>query len=490
MIHDRNALLTAAIVLALLGVWLTVAGYAFTIGFLAAAIVVLAGLSSTAGDVAGIRIGLNILGGIIVILVSASLAPLLASYQPAGPAGVASPLPLLEVQILQAEPGRNHHQQATATKAAIALQTQNAHEVSSRSSVPTTLATPSPSSPNSNVTHSVRQRCPTVSWNPMEGAANPSVPPSPRPAGDRPPGEQPRRDRQQHDRRREQRCRDVEQSDDDRRRGPRGGRSQRGSSGRPDPPDASSARAMSPAAKIHSAAQNCKRKPSRSARPTCQSEAGAPTSARFDVGPWVAAGRTRLTQRQPPKRTGSIPTADTRSAYATTRRRRNPTIWPAAARRTSGSDPPRHRVRRIPSTTRTRIATMAIITSQGFASTLMNSSEPAAVRCRNHPLLRHPPVVLRPRDARPSSCCQLTGVVHCVFVFGPVGPLLNDGAFSPHRPVKSSQANSPDAGGGVSGSNTTTGSTAPRERSCCRIRIQRRHFAEPPCLREVGRMRP
>lgn len=78
VIHDRNALLTAAIVLALLGVGSLWRGYAFTIGFLAAAIVVLAGLSSTAGDVAGIRIGLNILGGIIVILVSASLAPLLA----------------------------------------------------------------------------------------------------------------------------------------------------------------------------------------------------------------------------------------------------------------------------------------------------------------------------------------------------------------------------------------------------------------------------
>ncbi len=78
LVHDRDALLTLAIVLVLLGVGSLSRDYAFTIGFLAAAIVVLAALSSTAGDVAGIRIGLNLLGGAIVIMVAWMLTPLLA----------------------------------------------------------------------------------------------------------------------------------------------------------------------------------------------------------------------------------------------------------------------------------------------------------------------------------------------------------------------------------------------------------------------------
>ena len=46
----------------------------------------------------------------------------------------------------------------------------------------------------------------------------------------------------------------------------------------------------------------------------------------------------------------------------------------------------------------------------------------------------------RHRLLRPSSTCQVTGVAHCVFVTGPVGPLLNDGACWPQWPVNDSHA--------------------------------------------------
>jgi len=52
-------------------------GYAFTVGFAAAAIIVLAGISSTASTVAAERIGLTVAGGAAVLLISAAITPLL-----------------------------------------------------------------------------------------------------------------------------------------------------------------------------------------------------------------------------------------------------------------------------------------------------------------------------------------------------------------------------------------------------------------------------
>src|SRR5262249_33805253 len=62
---------------------------------------------------------------------------------------------------------------------------------------------------------------------------------------------------------------------------------------------------------------------------------------------------------------------------------------------------------------------------------------------------------------RHSSCDQLIGSVHCVFTFGPVGPLFGPLAFWPQCPSKPSQANGASAeDGGESGSSTTFGRSA------------------------------
>ena len=65
----------------------------------------------------------------------------------------------------------------------------------------------------------------------------------------------------------------------------------------------------------------------------------------------------------------------------------------------------------------------------------MKSSDPPAVRLQN-PRSAGPGAGGRDTaDVRPSSSCQVIGLAHWVLVTGPVGPLLNDGAFSPQRPV-------------------------------------------------------
>ena len=53
------------------------------------------------------------------------------------------------------------------------------------------------------------------------------------------------------------------------------------------------------------------------------------------------------------------------------------------------------------------------------------------------------------------SSAQVTGSVHCVFVFGPVGPLFGPLSFWPHRPLNASQAYGAVAEAGAAGRRTT-----------------------------------
>ena len=56
---------------------------------------------------------------------------------------------------------------------------------------------------------------------------------------------------------------------------------------------------------------------------------------------------------------------------------------------------------------------------------------------------------------RHSSSDQVTGSVHCTFVFGPVGPVFGPCSFCPQWPAYASQANGAVADrGGASGKST------------------------------------
>ena len=124
------------------------------------------------------------------------------------------------------------------------------------------------------------------------------------------------------------------------------------------------------------------------------------------------------------------------------------------------------------STSRTRKPRIRTPTSTGESSAAMNSSDPSRVRSQKESTAGPPTTGRATAPSRPSSSCQVTGCAHWVFVFGPVGPLLNEGAFSPQRPVKSSHANSPL---GVLGQHDDVGPDLDAlRRGCCRSRTRRR----------------
>ncbi len=70
-------------------------------------------------------------------------------------------------------------------------------------------------------------------------------------------------------------------------------------------------------------------------------------------------------------------------------------------------------------------------TSHGRSSSRLNSSEPVADRSQNASVARDVANGRAAALSRPSSSTHVTGDDHCVLVTGPVGPLSNDGAFSP-----------------------------------------------------------
>ena len=89
----------------------------------------------------------------------------------------------------------------------------------------------------------------------------------------------------------------------------------------------------------------------------------------------------------------------------------------------------------------------------------MNSIEPLALRLQNASVALDPANGRATALSRPSSSTHVTGADHCVFDTGPVGPLLNDGAFSPQCPSYDSQANDPSVGTSSPGSMMSSGST-------------------------------